>query len=43
MREINEAGKESSAQSSQALLEEAGTEAGCRPASVRVKTKEVVA
>jgi hypothetical protein len=43
MREINEARKGSSAQNSQALFAMPGTEAGCRPASLRVKTREVVA
>jgi len=42
MREINEARKKSSAQSSQVLFQLPGTKAGCRPAPARVKTREVV-
>jgi len=42
MREINEARKEGSVQSSQALFAMPGIEAGCRPAPARVKTREVV-
>jgi len=42
MREINEARKKVSAQSSQALFAMTGIEAGCRPAPARVKTKEAV-
>ena len=43
MREINEARKESSAQSSQALFELPRIKPGYRPAPARVKTREVVA